>query len=200
MISIAEKWRNIKQMEINIDDYNKLLNYLYKYNNNIFDEIKLLPSINGEFNLLKDLKEEKDINETIKNGAKLYINLKFDDKILNPKIKIENLIISKYTMDNLLNEINQFLNNPLALEGNKIELCKILINFIPKLESNDANDNILIKHNDIRLIYSFVSNKTLKNELIHTKENSIWASIDKYIMIYVQKSLQDSKQLSLNIL
>ena len=199
MISIAERWRSIKEMEINIDDYNKILNYLYKYNNNIFDEIKLLPSINGEFNLLKDLKEEKDINEAIKNGAKLYINLKFDDKILNPKIKIENLIISKYTMDNLLNEINQFLNNPLALEGNKIELCKILINFIPKLESNDANDNILIKHNDIRLIYSFVSNKTLKNELIHTKENSIWASIDKYIMIYVQKSLQDSKQLSLNL-
>ena len=197
IISIAEKWKNFSNMKINIDDYNKLLNFLYKYNNNIFDEVKLLPSISGEFNFLKELQEEIDINETIKNGAKKYINLQFDNKILNHKIKIDNLIISKYSMDNLLNEINQFLNNQNIYYNNKIELCKILINFLPNLESNDANDNILLSHNDTRLIYSFIFEKTLKKDFIQTQANSIWTSIDKYIMINIQEYLQKSQKIDI---
>jgi ATP-dependent Lon protease len=155
MISIAEKWRSLDKIKITIDDFNKLLNFLYEINNKIFDEIKLLPSKKGEFNCLKYLKEEIDINQEIKEAEKKYINSEYESKILNNSIKIKNLNISKYSMNDLLSEINQFLNKE-EINENKINLCKILINFTPNLESNDANDSIIKSHNDIRFIYSSV--------------------------------------------
>ena len=43
MISIAQKWGKLSNISINIENYNKLLNFLYEKNNKIFDEVKLLP-------------------------------------------------------------------------------------------------------------------------------------------------------------
>ena len=197
MVQIAEKWRNLNNINITIEDYNKFLNFLLENNNKIFDEIKLLPSINGEFNFLKNLKEEIGINEEIKEAAKKYINLYYDSRILNKGIIINNLNISKYCMDDLFKEINQFLNEK-DFSKNKIDLSIILINYIPNLESNHANDEILKKHNDIRYIYSSICKKTLKENLIQTQFNSIWASIDEYIMIHTQKKLQSMEKIDDN--
>ena len=185
-------------MPININDYNKLLNFLYDNNDKIFNQIKLLPAINGEFNFLRNLSLEENINEEIKNAAKEYINLQYDNKILNKTIKINNLNITKYCMDDLLNEINQYLNNKNIIEINKFEICKILMNYLPNLESNDTNINILNSHNDIRFIYASVFETPLKEELIQTKVNSIWTSVDKYIIIYTQLELQSRKGIKIN--
>ena len=202
MISIVKNWKDFNSMTIDINDYNKLLNFLYEINDKLFDEVKLLSSRKGEFSYLKDLNIEYDINEEIKNGAKEYIGLKYDEKILNDKIKINNLKISIYSMDDLLKEINQFLNNNnYNKEFDKIkknELCKILINFIPKLESNDENDKIFNVHKDIRTIYSFIYKKSLNEEKIQTQINSIWTSVDKYIMIFIQQQLNDKKKMDIN--
>jgi hypothetical protein len=86
MISIARNWKNFDSKTIDIDDYNKFLNFLYEINDKLFDEVKLLSSRSGEFNYLKDLNFEYNINEEIKNGAKEYIGLKYDERILNDKI------------------------------------------------------------------------------------------------------------------
>ena len=80
----------------------------------------------------------------------------------------------------------------------KNELCKILINFIPNLESNDENDKILNVHKDIRTIYSFICKKLLDEEIIQTQVNSIWTSVDKYIMIFIQQQLEDKKKMDIN--
>ena len=153
MISVARNWQDFNSITIDINDYNKLLNFLYEINDKLFDEVKLLSSRKGEFNYLKDLNIEYNINEEIKNGAKEYIGLKYDEKILNDKIKINNLKISIYSMDDLLKDINQFLNNNNENKEldkyKKNELCKILINFIPKLEPNDENDKIFNVHKDL---------------------------------------------------
>ena len=69
--------------------------------------------------------------------------MQYDSKILSNEIKINNLNINKYSMDDLLKEINQYLNNKEISDDGKIYLCKILINYIPNLESNDANKKIL---------------------------------------------------------
>ena len=100
-------------------------------------------------------------------------------------------------MDDLFKEINQFLNEK-DFSENKIDLSIILINYIPNLESNHANDEILKKHNDIRYIYSSICKKTLKENLIQTQFNSIWASIDEYIMIHTQKKLQSMEKIDDN--
>ena len=194
IISMAEKWEYFNSITIDIEDYNKLLNFLYENNNKLFNDKKLLPSINGEFNFLKNLNMEYNINEEIKIGAKKYIDLKYDDKILHYKIKINDLNISKYCMDDLLEEINKFLNDK-DYSTNKMNLCKILINYIPDLESNDTNNEILKSHNDIRYIYSKLSDIILKEELIQTKVNYIWTSIDKYIMIYLQRQLHSKRRI-----
>jgi len=75
IILIARNWENFDSITIDIDGYNKLLNFLYEINDKLFDKVKLLSSRNGEFNYLKDLKIEYNINEEIKNGAKEYIGL-----------------------------------------------------------------------------------------------------------------------------
>ena len=198
MISIAQKWRHFTNIDLNVENFNKLLNFLYEKNNKIFDEVKLLPSLNGDFNFVKDLKIEIDINEEIKNAAKKHINIQYDSKILNNNIKINNLNISRYSMDDLLKEINQYLNNKYISDDGKIGLCKILINYIPILESNETNNKILRDHNDVRFIYSSIFNLLLKKELIQTQINSIWASIDKYIMIETQKKLNEDGEIGLD--
>ena len=200
MISIARSWENFNSITIDINDYNKLLNFLYEINDKLFDEVKLLSSRNGEFTYLKDLNIEYNINEEIKNGAKEFFGLKYDEKILNDKIKINILKISIYSIDDLLKEINQFLNNNDNKEFDrykKNELCKILINFIPKLESNDENDKIFNIHKDIRSIYGSVCKILLKEEIIQTQVNSIWTSVDKYIMIFTQEYLDDKKKMDI---
>jgi len=160
IISMVEKWEYFNSITIDIEDYNKLLNFLHENNNKLFDDKKLLPSINREFNFLKNLNMEYNINEEIKIGAKKYIDLKYEDKILHNKFKINDLNISKYCMDDLLEEINKFLNDK-DYSTNKMNLCKILINFIPDLESNETNNEILKSHNDIWYIYSKLSDISL---------------------------------------
>ena len=96
-----------------------------------------------------------------------------------------------------MNEINQFLNNK-DFNENKVNISKTMINFIPDLESNDTNDNIIKKHNDIRDIYSKIDKITLNTIKLKTQVNSIWESIDKYIMIYLQKELDNKKNISID--
>ena len=196
IILTAEKWGKFSEIQISIENYNILLNFLYECNNKLFDDKKLLPSINGEFNFLKDLYMEYNINKQIKNVAEEYANLKFNDKILNHKIQINNLNIKKYCMDDLLNEINQFFQSKSSI-NEKIEISKILINFVPNLESNDANDKIIEMHKDIRDIYFYKYKQLLKEEILETNVNTIWASVDKYIMIYTQNEFQNLKEIDI---
>ena len=158
-----------------------------------FEERKLLPSINGDFNYIKNLYMENNINEQIKEGAKEFINLKFNDQILKHEIKINNLNIKKYGIDDILKEINQFLNTK-DFNENKVNMSKIMINYIPDLESNDTNDNIIKKHNEIRYIYSKIDKISLNEKILKTQVNSIWQSVDKFIMIYLQKKLENKKK------
>ena len=188
IISTAEKWKKYSNIPIDIEIYNILLNFLYEGNKELFDDKKLLPSINGEFHFLKDLYIEYNINKQIKNGAEEYANLKFNDKFLNPKIQINNLIIKKYSMDDLLNDINQFLQTKFY-SNDKLEMSKILINYLPTLESNDMNDKIIQMHKDIRNIYFYKNKTLLKEEILQTNINTIWASVDKFILISIQDEL-----------
>ena len=173
------------------------MNFLYEGNSKIFDEKKLLPSINGEFKFLEDLYMEYNINKQIKNGAEEYAKLKFNDKILNPKIHINNLNIKKYCIDDLLNEINQFFQTK-SFSDEKVEISKILINFIPKLESNDANNKIFQKHKDIRDIYFYKKESLLIEEKLETNVNTIWESVDNNIMTYIQKKLIKLKKIDID--
>ena len=199
MVETAESWDKFSSVALNVEDYNILLNFFYENNNRIFDNKKLLPSINGYFYFLKDLYMEYNINNKIKEGAKKYTDLNFNDKILNPLIKINNLNIAKYCNDDLLNEINKFFQDKLdSLE--KVELSKILIHFLPELEENEMNKNIIQKHNNIREIYSFIYKESLEREILNTKVNTIWNSIDKYIMVDIQNKLQKLKKLEENSL
>ena len=67
MIVTCEKWEKYSKVSISIEeDFNKLLNFLYSNNEKIFEERKLLPSINGDFNYIKNLSIEYNINEQIK--------------------------------------------------------------------------------------------------------------------------------------
>ena len=157
LITTCEKWEKYSNIEISLDEFNKFLNFLYRNNDKIFKEKKLLPTINGEFHYIDNIYMEENINEELKKGANKYINLKFDEQILNHNIKINNLIIKKYGIDDILNKINQFLNDKDNNDSNKISMSNIMINYIPILESNDANDNIIKEHNDIRFVYSKLS-------------------------------------------
>ena len=160
------------------------MNFVYENNNKIFDNKKLLPSINGYFYFLKDLYFEYKINKEIKSGVEKYTDLNFNDKFLNPLIQINNLNIKKYCNDDLLNEINKFFKEK-SNSNEKIELSKILIKFLPELEENEINNNIIQKHNNIREIYDFICNEPLKKEILQTKVNTIWITVDKYIMVYI---------------
>ena len=51
IISISEKWGRLSKMTINFDDYNKLLDFLYLFNDKILKNKKLLPSVNGNFHI-----------------------------------------------------------------------------------------------------------------------------------------------------
>ena len=77
-------------------------------------------------------------------------------------------------------------------------MSNIMINYIPTLESNDANDNIMKEHNDIRFVYSKLSEKILNNEILNTKVNYIWTSIDKYIMVDLQQKLSNKKDIDID--
>ena len=199
MVETAESWDIFSSVTLNVEDYNILLNFFYENNNRIFDNKKLLPSINGFFYFLKDLYMEYNINNKIKEGAKKYTDLNYNDKILNPLIKINNLNIAKYCNDDLLNEINKFFQDKLdSLDKEKKK--KILIHFLPELEENEMNKNIIQKHNNIREIYNFIYKESLEREILSTKVNTIWNSIDKYIMIDIQNKLQKLKKLEENSL
>ena len=196
MISICEKWEKFSNVSLNIEEYNKLLNFLYENDNKLFNKKKLLPSINGEFNFLKNLSLEYNINQEIKKGVEEIAKLKFNEKLLNPKIKINNLNINIFSIDDLLNEINQYLNSkPFTQE--KFEISQILIKFVPSLESNDMNDKIINEHKDIINIYFHINKMPLKYEILQTNFNSIWTSVDKYIMIDVQDKLQNRKSIDI---
>ena len=192
MLETAEKWNNYSEITINKDEYNCLLNFLYENNNKLFENKKLLPSINGDFYFLKDLYQDHNINDEIKNGALKYTDIKFNDKILHPKIKINNLNIKKYCTEHLLKEINKFLQEKLDSEE-KIDISKILISFSPQLESNDINDKIIKKHNDIREIYNYEYKTFLKGEILETKVNTIWDNVDKNIMKDIQTKFQEKE-------
>ena len=76
-------------------------------------------------------------------------------------------------------------------------MSKILINFLPELESNDTNNNIIKKHKNIKNIYNIIFKSSLKEEKLITNVNSIWTSVDKYIMINLQKELDYKKEINI---
>ena len=55
IISKVEDYKELNKISIDIQDFNKLLNFLYFYNDKIFDEFKLLPNICGTFCNLNEL-------------------------------------------------------------------------------------------------------------------------------------------------
>ena len=197
IILMAEKWENYSEIIINKNDYNKLLNFLYENNNKIFDDKKLLPSINGAFYFLKDLYMEYNINKEIKDCVEKYAKLNYNDKILDLDININKLNIKKYCIDDLLKEINNYFEkNYDNIE--KVKISEILLKFLPNLEPNETNKKIIKELNDIRNIYNIINNQLLKEEPLETNENTIWSNVDKYIMIDIQKKIQNKKEINID--
>ena len=145
-----------------IEEVNKALSDKKKNTNDIFYMLEVpFKHIDKELLLEKCyFMDIPGLNEDFNFYIEKISSLKYEDKILHNKFKINDLNISKYCMDDLLEEINKFLNDK-DYSTNKMNLCKILINFIPDLESNDTNNEILKSHNDIRYIYSKLSGISL---------------------------------------
>ena len=61
ILNIVEKWNNLSNLPIKIEDYYKLLKIIYTYSVSIFDKRKILPSTKGDFNYLKDLFYENNV-------------------------------------------------------------------------------------------------------------------------------------------
>ena len=179
IVTKIEKWRNISNIMINNRQYNKLLNILYLYNNKIFDERKLLPSINGDFNYIKDLYYEHQVNDEVKQAVIDYIEFNMNGKILNKNIDInnfKNLNIKHYDNNDLIDKINNYLksnNNKM----NKYNVSKIIIKYLPTEDNNDSNNKIFKKYKDIRVIYQTITDGELKNEILETKHDSIWINV-----------------------
>ena len=146
IISIAEKWGKLSKIIISLEDYNKLLNFLYLYNDRIFSQKKLLPNINDDFCKLDELFYENNVNQEIKNAVILYIDLDLNKRLLNHKIKIDNLKIRHFNNDDLIEIINYFYKKS---ENNsfKFYVSATILNFLPNEESNNIND----KNNKYRI-------------------------------------------------
>ena len=193
IISKVEEWTNLSKILISLEDYNKLLNFLYIYNDNIFNNKKLLPNINDDFCKLDELFYENMANQEIKNVVLSYIDKNLNNRLLNHKIKIDNLKIRHFNNDDLIELINNFFKTS-KNDSQKFYISSTILNFLPDVESTNINDNnnkIYKKYKDIRIIYSIITNNKLKDEKLKTKHDLIWTNVENFIMEEIQKMLND---------
>ena len=160
--------------------------FKYSYNEKVFDDKKLVPSIDGDFNYLKDLHLENNINQEIKKSIIENICLNLNGLALNHNININNLKIKHF--DN--NDLVEIINNNLKSNKNesiKFELCKIIIKYLSYEDPEDLKDSNFKKYKDIRTIYSIIMNKEFEDDILETKHDSIWINVQNIILERIQK-------------
>ena len=198
--NIAE-CKSLNKIAITIEDFNKLLNFLYYYNDKIFDEVKLLPNMNNNFCKLRDLMYENDVNQNIKRVVISYIDTNLNESLLKYEIKIDKLKIKYFNNDDLIEKINEYFKKQIKDEDNvnqyKFQISNCIFNFLPKENSNvideQNNNNNFKRYKDIRNIYRIITNYQLNNEELETKYDSIWSIIETFIIEEFQKLLDKSK-------
>ena len=186
-------WKKLQNipLDISVDYFNKILNYLYSKNSKYFKNNRLLPSNKGEFKLIDELKISDKINLGIKNlASKLEIFI--DEIILNEKIKIKDIVMEKYTLDDLIQKITKNLETVALNE----EMAFYLLRFTPLENHLFYNEN-----KDIKDIYKIYFIKEIKNEIIvDTKIESFWQIIKKKVMSYIQYKISKEKNISKNVI
>ena len=176
----------IHYIKLNIENYNKLLNLLYSYNDKIFYERKILPSINGNFKYINNLSCEKNINEEFKRIVINLIKYDINEFLLNRNIQINNLNIKYFDNNDLIEIINNYLKyNFQKNYNNCFTISKIIIKYLPK-ENND-------KYKDIRDFYQILTNNKFSNEILETKHDSIWINVENIILEGIHKNLDNNK-------
>ena len=167
IIEEVVNWKSINSLPFDVskDDFNKILNLLYCKNSNSFKNNRLLPSNNGDFKLIDELKMSERIDANIKKFAK-KLEIYIDDIILNEKILIKDLIINKYTLDDLILNLTKVLENVLLNEN----IISDILKFTP-LE----NHPFYHESKDIKNIYTAYFGIEIKPEIIiETKIESFW--------------------------
>ena len=193
IISISEKWKKFSKIDISVDDYNKLLNFIYLYNDKTFETKKLLPSIRGDFHIIDDLYYDNNTNIFIKNAVIKYIDKDLNNNLLNHSININNLKIKNFDNNNLIEKIIDYFKSN-ENKDSKFYISRILLDFIPLEKSNNEQTNsIFKKYKDIRIIYSKITNQELKNEKLETKYDLIWTNIGNIILEKIQDILNGLK-------
>ena len=148
-----------------------------------------MPSNEGEFKLIDELKKSENINTGIKKFAKM-LDINIDEFILNENIEIKDLNIQKYTLDDLILQITKVLENVPFNEIIVLELLK----FVPVETHPFYNEN-----SDIKNIYRICFKEIIKKEIIvDTKIESFWNLIKKKIMNYIQIEISHSKGINAN--
>lgn len=189
IIEEVVNWKNIKNLPFYVsnEDFNKILNFLYYKNSNCFKNNKLLPSNNGEFKLVDELKMSEKINANIKKFAK-KLEIFIDDIILNEKILIKDLNINKFTLDDLILTLTKELES-VELDKN---IVSDMLRFIPL-----KNHPFYHECQDIKNIYSAYFSIEIKPEIIvDTKIESFWQVIKKRIMNYIQLEISEENKIS----
>ena len=191
--------KSLNKISITIEDFNKLLNFLYYYNDKIFDEVKLLPNMNNNFCKLRDLMYENDVNQNIKRVVISYIDKSLNESLLKYEIKIDKLKIKYFNNDDLIEKIIDYFKIPTnqKVREHRFYISKCLFNFLPKENSNvideQNNNNNFKRYKDIRNIYRIITNYQLNNEELETKYDSIWSIIETFIIEEFQKLLDKSE-------
>lgn len=153
---IENNVKNIINLNINLDDYIKIINLCNKYNinmSNIIQNINTLSDFNKlELNINYDIyKNANDINEVLN----IFTNILHDLSSFNDDY-IYNNIIHKFLFK--LNDNSRFIIN----------------NLLTKLEKNNIVYDIY-KHDYNRLFDDFILNKSFKNEhkehILSTRKN-----------------------------
>jgi len=179
-------WKNIKTLPFYVsnDDLNKILNFLYCKNSSCFKNNRLLPSNNGDFKLIDELKMPEKINANIKKFAK-KLKIYIDDIILNEKISIKDLSISKYTLDDLILNLTKELENVKLNEN----IISDVLKFVPL-----KNHPFYLENKDIKNIYTTYFGMEIKFEIIiDTKIESFWGVIKRRTMDYIQLEISKVK-------
>ena len=191
ILNIIENIKNISkisEIHLDIETYNKLLNVLYLYNDKIFNERKILPSINGEFKYINDLNYEININVEIKNIVINDIGFNINEILLNKNIQIKNLNIKHFYNNNLIEIINEYLKSNFQNNFNNcLKISKIIIKYLP----NENNNN----YKDIRDLYQILANDKFSDKILETKYDSIWTNVKIIILEEIQKSFLDNNKI-----
>lgn len=153
---IENNVKNIINLNINLDDYIKIINICNKYNinmSNVIQNINTLSDFNKlELNINYDIyKNANDINEVLNIFTNILQNLSSFNEI--------------YIYDNIIQKFLNKLNNDSKF---------IVDNLITKLYKNNIVYDIY-KHDYNRLFDDFILNKSFKNEhkehILSTRKN-----------------------------